>query len=85
MDPDLPSRFEIKYIKGVGMKMLFLIVLPIFYGIRPLIVRPIPPNAYEVINLVSVFFVDYLVYSMLGGNALGWMLLSTYFGLRYVI
>lgn len=83
MDPDLPSKFEIQYIKGVPMKIVFLILLPIFYGIRPLVVRPIPPNAYEVINLVAVVFVDYLVYSLLGGNALGWLLLSTYFGLRY--
>ncbi|CAD8132914.1 unnamed protein product [Paramecium pentaurelia] len=81
LDPDLPSRLELQYIKGPVMKFLFVAFLPLFYALRPVILRPLKPNAYEVINAVSVFFVDYLIVHYIGMQALLWLLLSTYFGL----
>lgn len=82
LDPDLPSRWEIKYIKGPILKFLFVATLPLFYGIRPIILRPLKPNSYEIINVISVFFVDYLIVQFVGVTGLYWLLLSTYFGLR---
>ena len=44
---------------------------------------PKTPNQLEIFNLLAVFLSDYLVYTKLGPAALGWMILSLYFGLRY--
>jgi len=83
LDPDLPSRWELKIIKGPLMKLLFLIFLPFFYGIRPIILRPLKPNCYEILNTVSVFIFDYLIYQYIGGYGLLWLIVSTMFGMRY--
>lgn len=82
MDPDLPSRWEIKFIKGPILKFLFVALLPIFYGLRPVILRPLVPNRYELLNIVSVLLVDYGIVKLIGATGLYWLLLSTYFGLR---
>lgn len=83
LDPDLPSEWEVKYVKGPVMKLLFMIILPLFYSLRPLFVRPLPPNTFEVLNLTTIVISNYLIYIYLGPSALLWLILSTYFGLRY--
>ena len=83
LDPDLPSEWEVKYVKGPVMKLLFMIMLPLFYSLRPLFVRPLPPNLFEVLNLTTIVISNYLIYIYLGPSALLWLILSTYFGLRY--
>lgn len=81
LDPDLPSTFELKYIRGAFLKFLFMILLPFFYAVRPLIVRPLVPTFYEILNIASVILVDLVIYKIIGSYALVWLLCSTYFGL----
>lgn len=60
-----------------------MILLPFFYAVRPLIVRPMRPTGFELLNIAAVVIADILIVQYWGGRALGWLLLSCYFGLRY--
>lgn len=83
LDPDLPSRWELKFVNGPITKLAFLILMPFFYALRPVILRPLKPNAYEILNVVAVFFVDYLIFTFISWNGLCWLLTATFFGMRY--
>jgi sphingolipid delta-4 desaturase len=52
-DPDMPSQFEIDNILShpVG-RFVFLVLQPIFYGIRPCLAFPLVPDMHETINYV---------------------------------
>lgn len=50
MDPDLPTRLEAKVFCTTFGKLLWIIVQPIFYVIRPLIVNPKVPENMEYVN-----------------------------------
>ena len=82
MDPDLPSEWEVKHIKGPVLKFLSVVFMPFFYSLRPFFLRPLKPNRFEILNQVSVLLCNYLIYKYMGTSALMWLLLSTYFGLR---
>ncbi|CAK88952.1 unnamed protein product (macronuclear) [Paramecium tetraurelia] len=81
LDPDLPSQWEIDHVKGPLLKFLFMLFLPLFYSLRPMFIRPLVPNKYEILNLVSIIISNSLIYIYMGPSALGWLILSTYFGL----
>ena len=42
LDTDLASTFEIKYFKGPISKVVFILMVPFFYAIRPMLVTPLP-------------------------------------------
>lgn len=67
------------------MKFLFISLLPLFYALRPVILRPLVPNIYEILNIFSVLLVDLLIYEYIGLSGLLWLIMSTYFGLRFII
>jgi sphingolipid delta-4 desaturase len=80
-DTDLPSKWEITFFNTPIKKFLYICLLPFFYGIRPMALFPHPPTKWEIINLVTIFTSDYLIWYNFGGGALLYLIISTYFSL----
>ena len=60
MDMDIPSRLEGRLFYNTSTKLLWVILQPFFYTLRPVLVRPKPITRLEVINfavqVVDVWF-----------------------------
>ena len=78
VDTDIPSETEALIFKGFFGKLIWMINQILFYSIRPLLVRPIRPTSWMIVNfffqvsLISGFF--YLA----GWYGIGYLLLSIF-------
>jgi len=65
MDMDIPSRLEGRLFYNTFTKLLWVILQPFFYTLRPVLVRPKPITRLEVINFtvqVPLLDISYLHY-----------------------
>jgi len=77
VDTDVPTRFEGLYFRNAPMKIIWMILQPLWYGFRPLIIRPKEPCMMQVANFVLQLVFDYLVFHFWGHKALLYLLAST--------
>eukprot|EP00058_Branchiostoma_floridae_P027805 XP_002613296.1 hypothetical protein BRAFLDRAFT_118711 [Branchiostoma floridae] len=80
-DPDLPTVFEGQFFCNSFAKALWVFLLPAFYSLRPLVVRPKPITDYEVINLVLVGIADVLIVYFMSYKSLLYLAIGTLLGL----
>ncbi|XP_019630980.1 PREDICTED: sphingolipid delta(4)-desaturase DES1-like isoform X2 [Branchiostoma belcheri] len=80
-DPDLPTVFEGQFFCNSLGKALWVFLLPAFYSLRPLVVRPKPITDYEVINLVLVGIADVLIVYFMSYKSLFYLAIGTLLGL----
>lgn len=52
IDIDIPTRFEAIFFSNRLLKVLWVILQPVFYSLRPMFVNPKNPNQLEVLNVV---------------------------------
>lgn len=76
-DTDLPTEWEGRFFNTSPRKILWLILNPLFYAIRPMVVSPKPIEALEVLNLIVQFSFDYVIVRYLGWHILLYMILSS--------
>jgi sphingolipid delta-4 desaturase len=81
VDTDVPTVAEVRFFTNTMKKVLWLLLQPAFYGLRPLLVKPKTPTIWEAINLGSVFLFDYLVANYIGGRAITYLITGTLLGL----
>jgi len=81
IDTDIPSLPEVWFFNNTVKKILWLFCQPLFYALRPIVIKPKKAGLWEVGNAVSVIVFDYLVYSYIGGWALLYLLTGTLLGL----
>ncbi|XP_047542553.1 sphingolipid delta(4)-desaturase DES1 [Vanessa atalanta] len=77
IDVDLPTLVEAKLFCTTGGKLLWIIMQPFFYTIRPLVVRPKPPHPLELVNLIIQLFFDAIVVTMFGWKVLGYLIIGS--------
>lgn len=65
------------------MKTIFILCLPLFYSLRPVLTRPHKPTIYEFSNIIVVILTNYILHQLFGIYPVIWLALGTYFGLRY--
>jgi sphingolipid delta-4 desaturase len=70
IDTDLPTEWEGRVFRSPPMKALWLILQPVFYGLRPFILHPIPACRLEIANIILQFAADYVVYTLFGWHML---------------
>eukprot|EP01122_Echinamoeba_exundans_P009260 TRINITY_DN322_c0_g1_i2.p1 TRINITY_DN322_c0_g1~~TRINITY_DN322_c0_g1_i2.p1 ORF type:complete len:347 (-),score=47.46 TRINITY_DN322_c0_g1_i2:502-1542(-) len=80
MDPDLPTQFEGRFFVGPIRKLIWLILQPLTYTIRPLFQQPIPLTRAELIQWAVQFSVDALVVYFWGWTPLVYLFLATLLG-----
>lgn len=65
-DADLPTELEAKLFCYTGTKLLWIILQPFFYALRPVLVYPKPVTGLEVVNFLVQLAFDALVYKFCG-------------------
>uniref|UniRef100_A0A090XCH2 Putative fatty acid desaturase n=1 Tax=Ixodes ricinus TaxID=34613 RepID=A0A090XCH2_IXORI len=73
-DADLPTELEAKLFCYTGTKLLWIILQPFFYALRPVLVYPKPVTGLEVVNFLIQLAFDALVYKFCGGRVLFYMI-----------
>ncbi|XP_032791452.2 sphingolipid delta(4)-desaturase DES1 [Daphnia magna] len=74
LDTDIPTTLEAKLFCTTVGKVVWMFLQPLFYALRPLFVRPLPPSMTEIINVVIQLSFDFAVYYFLGAKALVYLL-----------
>jgi sphingolipid delta-4 desaturase len=80
-DPDIPTMWEIQFFNTFYKKLIYMLFMPLFYGLRPYFKAPKKPSNFEILNSISCFIYGFSIGYFLGMKAFIYLLLSTYFGL----
>ncbi|CAH2255672.1 sphingolipid delta(4)-desaturase DES1 [Pelobates cultripes] len=81
IDVDIPTDFEGWFFCTPIRKLIWIILQPLFYTIRPLCINPKPISKLELINLLVQFAFDIVVYHFLGIKVIVYMLVGSILGL----
>jgi len=81
IDTDIATKIEADNLKHPVLKLLNVMFMSAFYALRPMFTNPKAPQAWEMLNSVTAFSFDFLIYYMWGGKALFYLFLSTFLGL----
>lgn len=66
LDVDIPTDFEGNFFCTPVRKIIWIIIQPLLYILRPLYVNPKPITHMEVINAIVQFSFDWAIYSLWG-------------------
>jgi len=77
IDVDLPTDWEGRVFRTPLMKTLWLLMQPLFYGLRPFVVNPLPPCELEIVNVLLQFAFDFVIYQFFGLRMLGYLLFGS--------
>lgn len=78
---DVPTELEGRLFVGSARKVLWCLLQPLFYSLRPVIVLPKPPTTMEGINWLVQVAVDAAVVWAWGPQALVYLVGSTLLGM----
>jgi len=79
-DVDIPSELEVRVFTNTLLKLLWVLLQPLFYALRPMITRPKEPTAWEGLNWLVVLSWDFLIFYFLGVKSLVFLVLGTILG-----
>ena len=80
-DPDLPTEMEAKLFANSVSKFVWVLFQGFFYSIRPLIVRPLPVQPMEALNVTVQILFDIFVFMYLGPKSLMYMIIGSFLGM----
>jgi sphingolipid 4-desaturase/C4-monooxygenase len=81
LDTDLPSDWERRHIVGPLRKSIWLLFQGLAYGLRPLLVHPKKPDAWEITNLLVQLAFNTAVFYFWGWKALLYLPLGSLLGM----
>jgi sphingolipid delta-4 desaturase len=79
-DVDIPSDLEVRVFTNSLLKFFWVMGQPLFYAVRPLIIRPKELIAWEIINWGVVLAWDFLIFYFFGVKSLVFLVLGTILG-----
>ena len=77
LDTDLPTDWEGRFFSNPVLKIVWLFLYPVFYAIRPLVVRPLPPTKIELLNGIVQMIFNLTVMYFWGFKAVYYLLAAT--------
>lgn len=77
VDTDLPTRFEGLFFRSVPLKLIWMFLQPLWYAVRPLIIRPKEPCLMQIINFVVQIAFDFLIFHFWGLKALLYLVIGS--------
>ncbi|CAJ0962136.1 unnamed protein product [Ranitomeya imitator] len=83
LDVDIPTDLEGWFFCTPVRKLLWLVLQPLFYVLRPLYVNPKPVSKMEVCNALVQFSADFLLYKALGLKPVVYLLAGSVFCLGF--
>lgn len=78
MDVDIPSAFETSLFTRTLSKLVWVLLQPWFYSLRPFFINPKPLSAYEIANIGIQFVFNFLLYQYLGFKALAYLVTGSF-------
>ncbi|EER03091.1 membrane fatty acid desaturase, putative [Perkinsus marinus ATCC 50983] len=81
IDVDIPTHAEAKFFRSVPGRFTWALFQPVFYGLRPMVIRPLPMVNYEAINWLVQLTFDIVVLKFLGLKSFFYLLWGSFFGL----
>jgi len=76
-DMDIPSDLECRLFRRTLTKFFWVILQPLFYALRPVLVRPLPITVLEVVNWLVQFTFDLLIIQAFGVRSLVYLISGT--------
>jgi len=81
VDTDIPTMWEVETFTNSVRKFCWVILQPLFYAVRPMVVKPQLPNRWEIWNEITQILFDCVVLYFLGFKALAYLVIGTLLGL----
>lgn len=81
VDPDVPTEWEARFFTTPFRKLIWVLLTPAFYSLRPLFVSPKKPTWKEGLNIVVVLTFDLLLWRYASFKALLFNFVSTVLGM----
>nr|CDS26332.1 Fatty acid desaturase type 1 [Hymenolepis microstoma] len=81
LDVDIPMRCECYLFQSRPLRIVWILLNPLFYALRPFFKSPRPLTAWEVINLVVQMIFDVIIWHYLGRIGFAYLLIGTFLGL----
>jgi len=81
VDTDVPTEFEIKFFDCQWKKVLWLFLQPLFYALRPMMVKPKQPTKWEAVNWVTQMSFNIAVVYFWGWKSFIYLIAGTLLGL----
>uniref|UniRef100_A0A914X370 Fatty acid desaturase domain-containing protein n=1 Tax=Plectus sambesii TaxID=2011161 RepID=A0A914X370_9BILA len=78
LDTDVPTDLEAQFFTTPFRKFIWLILQPLFYAFRPLILYKKAPTDMEIINALVQILFDFCIYYFFGAKALFYLIFGTF-------
>jgi sphingolipid delta-4 desaturase len=82
-DMDLPTQWEGNFFTNTFLKAIWLLAQPLFYALRPIIVKPKKPYLIDNLNTIIILTTDALIAFYVRPMALVYLVLSTLLGMGF--
>lgn len=73
MDTDVPTNMEAQLFTTSQRKLLWCILQPFFYTLRPLFINPKPMESFELLDIIVQLSFDFVIIKLLGWQVLAYM------------
>jgi len=83
MDQDVPTAWEGRFFTNTFLKCLWLLCQPLFYALRPTIMRPKVPMKLDIINNIVVLSTDAMICYYISPYALLYLVASSLLGMGF--
>ena len=81
VDTDIPTSAEVSLFVSSLSKLLWIMLQPLFYAVRPTIVKPKPYGRWELLNIAVQLLFNALIAHHLGIKGLSYLIIGTLLGL----
>jgi len=81
IDTDVPTMWEVGFFNCAWKKALWMFCQPLFYALRPMIVKQKNPGKWEAINWVIQMSFNFAIIHFFGGKAFAYLISGTLLGL----
>lgn len=82
-DTDIPSKYEILLFRNTFTKFIWMLLMPAFYALRPIIVKPRPVTSWAIVNTVVILCFDAWMLATHGRWGLGYFVFGSLLGMAF--
>jgi sphingolipid delta-4 desaturase len=81
IDTDIPSDWEAKYVTDSFRKLIWALLQPLAYSLRPVLLFPKPVKPMEILNMIATFAFNYWLFRTFGMPVVLFNVASTLLGM----
>jgi sphingolipid delta-4 desaturase len=81
IDTDIPTSFEVNWFTNTVKKIVWVCCQPLFYALRPVMVKPKPMGQWEILNWIMCMSFNAIIWNYFGVKSLIYLISGTLLGL----